>query len=166
MSTVTNISQAVTPLDDQLKELVSRYTDFISDEKINAEIGGQMLNVGSKTALVQQLETFLVNPWKFAIAQKENADDNLFSMVDNFIRIFIAKSKEINLIKSAFIKINRSSNIFYGIVLNEDSFENRERVFHFLNFYTTLDLSEKVPVYFQIIPPHLENKFSGETFIA
>lgn len=166
MTRSDKISPVINSMDDQLKELVSHYSDFLSGEKNNAEIGGQMLDMGSKTELVQKLEGFLLNPWKFAIAQKQNADDNLFSMVDDFILFFLNQYKEIHLIKSAFRKINRSNNLFYGIVLNDDNFENRERVFHFLNFYTTLDLSERVPVYFQIIPPHLESKFSEEVFIA
>jgi len=148
-----------------LHDFVTKYYSYISDHKQDVELGKTMLESGSKTEVIQQFETLLSNPIKGLLTIREQADDSLFKSVHGLMSMYFSKAKEKSLIKTAYKK-NDINSLMYLIVLNKDDFDSRDEVFDFLNFYSTLDFSEKVPVYFQFVPENLSNKFSNEEVVA
>jgi hypothetical protein len=50
--------------------------------------------------------------------------------------------------------------------LNNDSDENREKVFEVLDDYEKIEFSSIFPAHFQFIPPELSNKIENATKIS
>lgn len=92
--------------------------------------------------------------------------DKLFMEVDEVVRKYLREATERKLVKTAFVKFRPFTDLMYGIVLHKDSIANRKKLYRLLDFYAGLDMSEKLPVYFQVIPDRLLCRFSGEEFIS
>jgi hypothetical protein len=52
--------------------------------------------------------------------------------------------------------------LHYCVVLKEDTFENRNKIFGILNFYEQQDFSAFFPVDFQFVPIELSSKIEFE----
>lgn len=148
-----------------LAEMLKMFQRFLGQKSSEAEMGQNMLALGSKTELVQRFEDLMINPMNALLKSKNEIDKSMINAVDSFMRYYIAKTKEKKVIGSAFRRIERLNSLYYGIILVDDSFENREDVFSFLDFYNSLDFAQAVPVVFQFIPQELSNKFAHEEYI-
>jgi len=62
-----------------------------------------------------------------------------------------------NLIQEV-LKTKSDSDLHYCIVLREDTFENRNKVFSILDIYDGIEFSSLFPVEFQFIPADLVSK--------
>jgi hypothetical protein len=92
--------------------------------------------------------------------------DKLFMQVDEIVRTYLRESMHRRLVKTAFVKFRPLTDLMYGIVLQNDCIANRKKLYRLLDFYAGLDMSEKIPVYFQVIPDRLAGRFSDEEFIS
>jgi hypothetical protein len=151
--------------EDRLMDFISHCSYAIGNYKKDVDMGKAMLELGSKTEAIQKLETFCFNPIQGMLDMREQADRTLFKVVNSFMSVFFVTNKEKGLIKNVFKKNNENS-LLYFIVLNNDDFDNRNEIFDFLSYYSTLDLADKIPVYFQIVPEFLSSKFEHEEIIA
>ena len=167
-----SISNNLTPCpsnekgENQLNDLLRRYSEYLNDHKSHVDLGGAMLQMGTKTEFVQKLEQILFNPIEAILNIKDGVDNEVLGVVDKLFKLFISKAKSDNLIETAFRKTNSDYALRYGIVLTEDTFERRNAVFTFLDFYYTLEFAERVPVSFQFIPPELKDRIPHKEYIA
>ncbi|WP_315821287.1 hypothetical protein [Paraflavitalea speifideaquila] len=118
-----------------------------------------MLELGAKTSDIQELEQLFFNPIQGLVNARKKIDNNLFQITDKMICFFIKRAINDEVISSAFKKVKEGEPLLYGITLVEDTFSNRELVLGFLTFYSSLELSEKIPVHFQFVPQALRSSF-------
>lgn len=137
---------------DVLQEFLKQYDIFLGEHQSQVKLGGHMLELGTKTELVQQFEGFIQNPLKAMVDIKARADESIITFVEGMIKHFMFKMKESNLVSSAYKRENSGNDLHYNIVLSNDTFESRDIIFSFLNFYSCMDMAEKIHVHFQIVP--------------
>lgn len=166
MSEVDHILTSNTEQGANLKEFIQVYKTYLNERSTDVVHGEKMLELGAKTAIIQEFEQFLVNPIQNLIDIKKSIDINLVQIVDRFISLFITKSIEGHLITSAFRRAGSGNSLFYGIILEEDTFENRDKVLDFLSFYNTLEFADKIPVYFQFLSEDVKDTFKKVEYIA
>ena len=152
--------------ENQLLNFIKEFSERMSRHKSDADLSCDLLEMGTKTEFAQKLEGVLLNPVGAITGIKKSVDNEILSVVDKLVRLFIKKAKDDNLIAAAFKNSNTGLELRYGIILQEDSFEARNAVFGFLNFYSTLDLAEQIPVRFQFIPSQIKSRFSNTEYIA
>jgi hypothetical protein len=150
----------------QLKDFITKYREFFANKAGSLLHGEQMLELGAKTADIQELEQLFFNPIQSLVDARKNIDNNLYQITDRMICFFIKRSITDGVIASAFKKVKEGEPLFYGITLVEDTFPNRENVLSFLTFYSSLELSEKIPVHFQFVPADLISSFKKVQTIA
>lgn len=135
------------------------YSLFLEEKKKDVDFGGQMLHLGTKTETVQVIENILLNPARALIDASSGIEKSLKGMIENIMVDFFSEKKSSGVINSVFKKDN-NSQITYSIELSEDTFSNRQILLDFLDYYYTLDFSEKIDVYFQFVPTSLKEKFN------
>lgn len=167
MSNRANITPSATPDNNTaLKEFIKEYKAFLNDLFTDVCDGEQMLDLGAKTKVIQDIESIANNHPLITLANiKSEIDHTLAKVLVEFISHFINQSKEIGLISTAFKKV-RAASLYFGIVLKEDNFENREKVLEFLTFYYSLHISEKIPVYFQFMSEEDAKTFKKVEFLS
>jgi hypothetical protein len=112
--------------------------------------------VGEKTELVQSIEKLLDNPMGNLSDLSDKIDGHIRFIVDKTVRGFFHKKKE--LIELVLISTTPSNQLHYSIVLKDDNMTNRLQIFDFLNFYDSISISTKYPIYFQFVPIELVDK--------
>jgi hypothetical protein len=102
--------------------------------------------IGEKTELVENIEeiigqTRIDNLYNFS----KGIDNQILYIIDDVVVKFFKINKDI--INSVYkIKVQNKLNQYYLIVLKEDSIENRDKIFSFLDSYDTTEISVKYPV--------------------
>src|SRR5258708_1178128 len=142
-----------------LQDFIVAYKQYLHGHFKDVNDGENMLQMGAKTALVQELEQWLTNPIEGILSIHLNAEGVLLKSVEGLMNIFFKKGIENNFIKGAYKISSTNNSLSYGIVLHKDTFKNREEVLNFLSLYYTFDLAEKIEVYFQFIPDGLKSAF-------
>jgi hypothetical protein len=145
--------------DTRLKDAIEVYKQILISKTNDLGHGEKMLELGAKTETIQELEKLFLNPIQSLVEARDNIDKSLLRIADSVASFYLKTCIESGIIKSAFRKV-KGASLYYGITLNKDTFEIRDSVFEFLNFYSSLNLSEKIPVYFQFVPVELINTFS------
>lgn len=168
MDTITNTPISSNTENDQSKllQFIKQYRDHVGDHKDYINMSCEVLEAGGQTELTQQMGNFLANPVKALMDLKSRADSELFSIVDGMCKLFIKTAKERDLVETAFRTKNVNSEVCYGIILKQDNFESRDSIFSFLNFYSSLELAEIIPVHFQFIPATFIDRVSQKEIIA
>lgn len=151
--------------DTRLKDAIEAYRQILVSKTNDLGHGEKMLELGAKTETIQELENLFLNPIQSLVDARDNIDRSLLRIADSVASFYLKTCIEGGIIKSAFKKI-KGASLYYGITLNKDNFETRDSVFEFLNFYFSLNLSEKIPIYFQFVPEELINTFSQVEPIA
>jgi len=152
---------------NDLKEIIQKYKDFLNEHMSAVADGEQLLALGAKTSIIKEIEELSKNnPMQNLANIKTDIDQKILHFLDCYVTDFLVKSKQMGLVQSAFKKIRTGCNLYYGIVLVEDNFTNRDKIFEFLHFYYTHELSEKLPIYFQFMSPEVFQTFKQvEKFI-
>jgi hypothetical protein len=143
---------------DQIRGRLFVLQTALEDLKTEVDRSYNLHEIGEKTEIVEQIEKILDNPLNSIFEMSEEFDKFINSVIESLAKGFLISKKE--LIKSIYSEKTDSNDLFYAIVLNENSFENRSSLLRFFDFFYTLDISKKYPVSFQFVPTELENKFS------
>lgn len=149
-----------------LHEFIDAYKKLLQSHSNDVNASQDMLQLGAKTAFIQEMEKWMTNPLEKMMDIHKSAEDTIRGSVEQLMRIFFKTAIEGKSIASAF-EISKTNNVLsYGIILEEDTFEKREEVLKFLSLYYTFDLAEKIPVYFQFIPAELKGAFDNAVYIS
>jgi hypothetical protein len=151
---------------DGLHEFLSEYKKLLRAHVSEIKEGQNLLKLGAKTAAIQNLEQWVTNPVDGLLSIQKNAEDALKKAVEQLVRIFLKSSIGNGTIRHAFLISETNNSLSYGVVLHEDNFRNRNKVFKFLSLYYTFELSERIPVHFQFIPEELRSTFDKAQYIS
>jgi hypothetical protein len=142
-----------------LHEFIGEYKKFLLKHVNDVSSGESMLQLGAKTNIIQQIETWMTNPLDVLLNAHTSVENSIKDIVEQLIAFYLKSSIEKHAIKSAFEISSLNNTLSYGIVLNDDSIENREEILKFLSLYYTFALAEKIPVFFQFVPEELKSAF-------
>lgn len=121
----------------------------------DAQLGQEMLKLGTKTKFAQIVELIAVNPFQFTIESIKRNHQELLKLVDGYMTGFF-KAK-IDVIEKIF-KYQTVTGINYFLILNEDSTENREIFFDLLDHYETLNINNILPINISFLPKEAAGK--------
>lgn len=139
-------------VDGILYQLETSLEKFIDEVKKSYALH----QVGEKTPLVENIEevigqTRIESLYSFS----REIDRQILYIIDDVVVKFFKIHKDI--IASAYkLKVQNKLNQYYLIVLKEDSVENRNTIFSFLDSFDITDIFAKYPVLF---------KFTGEALL-
>jgi hypothetical protein len=151
--------------DARLKNAIEAYRQILIDKTKDLGQGEKMLQLGAKTETIQELEKMFLNPIQSLVDARDSIDISLLRIADSVASFYLKACIDVGIIKSAFKKV-KGISLYYGITLTNDTFEVRDSVFDFLDFYSSLNLSEKVPIHFQFVPFELITTFNQVEPIA
>ncbi|HEY8971107.1 MAG TPA: hypothetical protein VIM64_18515 [Puia sp.] len=166
MSKHPTISSAASQSASELHDFIKKYKKFLHAQFADVADGENMLHLGAKTAAIQNLEQWFANPIEGMLTIQRSAEASLKKAVEQLVVLFLKSSIESKFIKSAFLISQTSNSLSYGIVLYEDNFKNRRKIFKFLSLYYTFELSERIPVHFQFVPDKLKGAFKTVEYIV
>lgn len=118
-----------------------------------------LINIGEKTELTSQIEKLFNNPLNELYELHKTSSSIVFEIVDSLVISFFKHNSD--LISKLYRNKGTVHSIGYNIVLKEDSFENRETILSFFEFYNLIDISLGCPVYFQFVPVELAPKLKN-----
>ncbi len=144
--------------DEEIKFILTMLNNRVDEIKENVLVSSELLNQGIKTSLSSDIEKTIEDPLALMLNVKEDVDCNFEKIADSIIRKLLTHKGE--LIQKAFKSKVFDHNLHYSIILKEDTFENRENVFHILDAYETTSLSKYFPVDFQFVPLELANEIN------
>ena len=61
---------------------------------------------------------------------------------------------------------SKSNDLTYYVVLKEDTFDTRDKFFHFLSSYETLGFNERLPIFIKFLPERVMEKANLENEIV
>lgn len=156
-----------------MEQLSKTETDFQKNEKQLASIlyllstkiedfgneiykSSELLKIGEKTELSKSIEELIENPLENLINTSTHISSQINGIINKIFIGFLKDNKEI--ISNVFRNEINSNDLTYSIVLSEDTFENRNRIFKFYDFLYAFEASEAFPVTIQITPIELVGK--------
>lgn len=162
-NTTTNADKKEQEIALILQLLQSRVDDFTQEISISKEIHEGNNKV--RTKLTSSIEKAIENPFAPLISLRTSIDNTITSLVETLFKALFETNKE--LIQEVY-KSNNSTELTYLIVLNEDSFDNRETIFGLLDFYEnkTDEFASFYPVTFQFVPKEFSEKIINAEKIA
>ena len=168
MNSTTNTQTNLNIGNDQnrLLAFLKSYGEHIGNHKSEIEFSCEMVESGTSTQLSRQIEDILLNPIKAVVGVKHLADEQLSSIAEGMCRLFMLAAKQKDLVDSVFRTKKTPNELVYCVVLKTDTFESRDSVFSFLDFYTSLDVSEHIAINFQFMPAHFIDRIKGKEIIA
>lgn len=125
----------------------------LDEMKDDVSFSKSMLPGGIKTNLVSDIEKTIENPISQLLSLREKVDGGLQSFSLGLVRAILKRDKE--LIKSVYRGESFESETVYFIVLNEDTFENRNKILGGLDIYEAVITNSAYPVSFQFIPENI-----------
>ena len=127
-------------------------------ENLGAQIdfGKNMLNLGSKTELIDQISKLISDPIKSHFSHYRLSKNELNQVADGLIKKALFSQKDI--ILHSFKSESDDDGLYYCIVLKKDNRKNRSVFFDILRNYGETPFVETCPVYFRFIPSRLKDK--------
>lgn len=135
--------------------------DHLNKILTDVEDSSELIKIGEKTSLALRIEDSIKNPFKNMLAVSNRLDTDIKDVINHAVKIFLQK------ISSIILSAHRTDvpNLHYSVVLKEDNFKNRKKLFEFYRAYDD-KIAEKFPVFFQVVPQELIHKINlGETII-
>lgn len=148
----------------QLKAILYLLQTNLEEFKDEVERSYELLKVGEKTDLSKKIENSLDNPFEEVFAMSAKLDDQVKFVVDRIVKGFLQNNQQI--ISTAYKSATPQNDLHYSIVLKNDTIENRNTVFEFFDKFDQLDISQKMPVYFQFTPQRLADKIISKEEIS
>lgn len=159
---MSSVSQPQIPTTDNSTQ-VMHFLKYIEKDANNSH---ELASMGVHTKLAKTIADFLANPLNGMVNTFLSARKNLVNLLDGIIvKNFLIVNKKI-ILKAYHAKQDYA--LSYYIILNEDTTENREVFFDFLDSYQSLDIERQVPIYFSFLPKEgitcdgLENELTLE----
>ena len=155
--------QAHTTSDKKMKDLgsiLSLLQSALESILDDVNVSGDLLPLGIMTPLSEQLQTALENPLQSVVNSANQIDLQIKQMLNNSVVIFL-KSKTDKIVRVAKSE-TAFGDLYYSIVLKEDSIDNREEMFDFLEKYDLLNISTRYPILFQFTPIELIDKINAK----
>lgn len=109
--------------------------------------------IGKTTKLTNAIKESLTNPFKSMCDFSESIDNNIKNVINETIIKSLASHKD--LIQKVVRLKTDFDELQYGVVLKDDTFENRNVIFEITDNYDLLEVSSKFPVHIQFIPIEL-----------
>lgn len=146
----------------QLKALLYLLQSNLEELKDEVDMSYELLKVGEKTELLKKLEEKINNPIEDLLQFSNTIDAQVRQILHKIIQGLFKKNSDI--IDKVYKTRSSINDLHYSIVLREDTMENRNVLFDFLNKFDFDNLNQKHNIYFQFIPAHLIDKikFSEE----
>ncbi|HLW39316.1 MAG TPA: hypothetical protein VKX31_02920 [Brumimicrobium sp.] len=146
----------------QLKALLYLLQSNLEELKDEVDMSYELLKVGEKTELLKKLEEKINNPIEDLLQFSNTIDAQVRQILHKIIQGLFKKNS--NIIDKVYKTRSSINDLHYSIVLREDTMENRNVLFDFLNKFDFDNLNQKHNIYFQFIPAHLIDKikFSEE----
>ena len=141
---------------DALKSVLSLVQFHLENVLNEVERSDALLKVGEKTTLSKQIEEQLNNPMKAIFSVSSNIDQQVKQLVERYVKNYLQTKAAV--IHSVYQTKTNLNDLHYSIVLKEDSTENREQIFGFLDEYDLFNFSHRYPVYFQFVSIDLIDK--------
>jgi len=124
-----------------------------------------LYKVGQKTDFVKNIEKSLqANPIDSLTSLAENIDEQVLFFLNDQVEHFF-KHKASLLTSAHKIRTERKLDLYYLLVLKQDSMDNREILFSFLDEYDLKPISRKYPIYFKFTTEALLPGFNIEKTI-
>jgi len=130
----------------------------LDDLKTDVDRSYALNEIGEKTQIISMIENMIDNPYHAVFDMSENFDNFINNIIDRLVRSFLNENKR--LIKKLYLAKTISNDLFYAIILEDDTFENRSSILRFYDVFYLLDISKKYPVGMQFVPSHLEHKLA------
>ncbi len=94
----------------------------------------------------------------------DSENDSILDVINESVITYFSFKK--HLLNSVY-KVNTSANdLFYCVVLKENSREVRNEIFQFYRNYDTYEISNKIPVIIQFIPDHLTQHLEDAQLVS
>lgn len=158
MAQIFDISAKADQKLEQLRAILYLLQSNLEEFKEDVDRSYELLQVGEFTYLTKKIDDTLANPTDGIFEIPENIDNQVKYILDKYVKSFLQINK--TLIQSAYRSKTSLNDLHYSIVLQEDTMENRSKIFHFFEIYDLLDIATKYPIYFQFVPAELLNKVS------
>lgn len=153
MNTSKDISQVPNIGDGLLPKLLEMLTEYFDEKKKEAHLGKHMLAMGAKTEFASDVETMIKDPLRKFSEMRDGVDGMAKSFIDFVVKTLITKNQDV--VESAFRTNTNFDDLHYSIILKDDSQENRNRFYSFLNGYENTGYSNQFPIYLQFLPKEL-----------
>ncbi len=140
-----------------LQSVLQRITEDI-------EVSSAMLPMGVMTELSTQLQDAIDNPLQNVIDTANNIDAQIKGMLHRSVVTFFRSKGDM------IVEVLRSDtafgDLYYSIVLKDDTIESRQEIFDFLERYDLLNIATKYPILFQFTPAELVDKVNVKEHIS
>ncbi|MFA0961027.1 hypothetical protein AB9P05_04425 [Roseivirga sp. BDSF3-8] len=125
---------------DKVKSVLERVYKSLKDATNEVETASELARLGVKNELIQKIEEFENNPFKFLVQDYERSQERLAGLIDNIVISFITIQK--SRLDSAYLLNTNSDALVIALLLKEDTNENRDVFYDFLDELE--ELSSKV----------------------
>jgi hypothetical protein len=149
-----------------LEDFIHFYKQALYGHYKEVTDGEDMLQLGAKTSIIQMMETFLKNPMEAVISTHDQMEVTLRQAVESLFAITFKHFNERNIVKSAFKISCIGNSLSYGVILQKDTFKNRNEVLKFLSAYDTFEFANKIRANIQFVPEKLISKFNKVEYIS
>jgi hypothetical protein len=140
----------------QLQSILYILSTTVEDFSNEIYKSSELLKIGEKTELSKSIEKLIEDPLENLINTSQKVSFQINSIIDRVFFGFLKDNKQI--INKAYKNQINSNELTYSIVLIDDTFENRNRIFKFYDFLYAFEASEAFPVTIQITPIELVDK--------
>jgi hypothetical protein len=134
----------------QLKAVLFLLSTMLEEMKNDVEKSDALLDIGEMTDLSKKIESSLKNPLQNLLEVVKDVDGKVINLIGKIVKGFLHSKKK--LIHSVYQYESSIGELYYFIVLVEDSAENRDSIFEVLDRYETTGILSSYPVYFQFNP--------------
>jgi hypothetical protein len=116
----------------------------------DAKNGHEMAELGIHTKLAKNISDFFHDPLNGLVNSFDATHKGLVGFLDAVIVIPFLKSNK-DIILNAY-RAKKDYPLSYYIILKEDTTQNREKFFQFLDNYGFLDIDRYIPITFSFLP--------------
>lgn len=159
-----NTEQA-SPENDQLIHFMLKAVEArVSEMKDKVSVSKEMLPLGVDTDLTVELKKLVANPLSHLFGMKKEMDGAISGLIKLVAKEFFKLHH--NKVNRVFVTdTGRNSELHLSIILHENTNEDRSLMYNFLSEYKSTQLWNDFPVYFQIVPPQLEEKVISQEIL-
>lgn len=152
----TSTKEAIDPqITEQVKVLLYLLQEALEKAKDEVDNSYDLLTkIGEKTPLSRSIEKSIADPLSYLNYSVGSFNKIVKEAVEKLIVDFLRIQK--GHLKSVHKADDRNTHLNYFIALKKDNEEERNNIFHFLDVYDKIELSDKYPVIFHFVPENLD----------
>jgi len=139
---------------DYSKKTDQYIADLLSYVDADISASKDCLKAGVDTKTSAYLRKFLTDPINAFLENHEKNKENILGSVYKIMELFLKKNKQ--LVSKAYY--NPKNATTYYISLKEDTHQNREFFFEFLEIFDELNISNSFEILISFIPQEAENQ--------